>query len=265
MTPSPRRTDGTAADRSSERGGSPTPLARVERWPHGISRDARLRISDVLAELKDEFPAVSPSKLRFLEDQGLVEPVRTPSGYRQYSAADVERIRYILTQQRDSYMPLKVIGDKLAELDRGGHEQLPTLRAAGGGMPQLHDAGRSTVAELAAECATSADFVAGLVESGFVSLDRRGSAPASASVIVRAMVTLQEHGIEGRHLSAMLGAVRREVDLVAQAVAPITAKRTSTSSAHASALQGELAETLSAVHAALMRNAISELDGNLNL
>ena len=86
------------------------PAGEHEPWPRGISRRASMRISDVLAALQIEFPAVTTSKLRFLEEQGLVEPVRTAAGYRQYSPADIERLRFVLRQQRDRYMPLKVIG-----------------------------------------------------------------------------------------------------------------------------------------------------------
>src|SRR4051794_28328696 len=104
------------------------PAVQAEPWPRGISRRASMRISDVLASLQIEFPAVTTSKLRFLEEQGLVEPVRTAAGYRQYSPADIERLRFVLRQQRDRYMPLKVIGDRLAALD-AGEEDEPAPRA----------------------------------------------------------------------------------------------------------------------------------------
>ena len=104
------------------------PPATHEPWPRGISRRASMRISDVLASLQIEFPAVTTSKLRFLEEQGLVEPVRTAAGYRQYSPADIERLRFVLRQQRDRYMPLKVIGERLAALD-AGEEDEPAPRA----------------------------------------------------------------------------------------------------------------------------------------
>src|SRR3954466_15250595 len=80
---------------------------------------ATLTIGDVLAHLKVEFPDLTISKIRFLEDQGLGAPERTPSGYRKFSAGDVSRLRYVLSQQRDHYLPLRVIKDQLDAIDRG--------------------------------------------------------------------------------------------------------------------------------------------------
>ena len=85
---------------------------------HGTSA-ATLTIGDVLAHLKVEFPDLTISKIRFLEDQGLVQPERTASGYRKFSAGDVSRLRYVLSQQRDHYLPLRVIKDQLDAIDRG--------------------------------------------------------------------------------------------------------------------------------------------------
>ncbi len=76
-------------------------------------------IGEVIAELRPEFPDVAPSKLRFLESEGLVAPARLPNGYRKYTATHVQRLRVVLTLQRDQYLPLRVIKDKLAELDAG--------------------------------------------------------------------------------------------------------------------------------------------------
>ncbi len=81
-------------------------------------------IGDVLTELRDEFPDVTISKIRFLESQGLVEPERTPSGYRKFYAADVERLRFVLRQQREHFLPLKVIKERLDDADAAG--VLPT-------------------------------------------------------------------------------------------------------------------------------------------
>jgi DNA-binding transcriptional MerR regulator len=71
-----------------------------------------LGISEVLAQLRGEFPDISVSKIRFLETEGLIAPARSPSGYRRFGPADVERLRYILYAQRDQYLPLRVIGER---------------------------------------------------------------------------------------------------------------------------------------------------------
>ncbi|WP_234985762.1 MerR family transcriptional regulator [Demequina sp. NBRC 110051] len=96
------------------------PAAPLEgTWPHALSHEPLLRVSDVLGLVQSEFPALTPSKLRFLDSNGLVTPHRTPSGYRQYSPADVERVRFVLRQQRDHYRPLSVIASHLEALDEG--------------------------------------------------------------------------------------------------------------------------------------------------
>src|SRR5450631_4080681 len=79
-----------------------------------------LGISEVLAQLRAEFPDISVSKIRFLETEGLIAPARAPSGYRRFAAADVERLRYILTAQRDQYLPLRVIKERLGRSDQPG-------------------------------------------------------------------------------------------------------------------------------------------------
>ena len=78
-----------------------------------------MSIGEVLGALRPEFPDVTISKLRFLESEGLVEPARTPSGYRKFSHADLERLRYVLEAQRDHYLPLRVIKEHLDAMDRG--------------------------------------------------------------------------------------------------------------------------------------------------
>ena len=78
-----------------------------------------MSIGEVLSALRPEFPDVTISKLRFLESEGLVEPARTPSGYRKFSREDLERLRYVLEAQRDHYLPLRVIKEHLDAMDRG--------------------------------------------------------------------------------------------------------------------------------------------------
>ncbi|WP_426572862.1 MerR family transcriptional regulator [Aquihabitans sp. McL0605] len=83
-----------------------------------------LSIGEVLSLLQDEFPDVTISKIRFLESQGLIDPERTPSGYRKFYESDIDRLRWILVQQREHFLPLKVIKDRLADPDAGQGELL---------------------------------------------------------------------------------------------------------------------------------------------
>jgi DNA-binding transcriptional MerR regulator len=82
-----------------------------------MGEGAHLAIGEVLSQLQEEFPDVTISKIRFLESQGLIDPERTPSGYRKFYPADVERLRWILQEQRDSFLPLKVIKERLDDHD----------------------------------------------------------------------------------------------------------------------------------------------------
>lgn len=102
---------------------------------HGIAlTDSRLMsIGTVLNVLRDEFPEVTISKIRFLESEGLIEPQRTPSGYRKFSPDDVERLAHVLRMQRDHYLPLKVIKEQLDALERGEAITLPSAGRPGDG------------------------------------------------------------------------------------------------------------------------------------
>lgn len=104
------------------------------------ARAEHVSIGDVLNQLREEFPDITISKIRFLESQGLVEPERTPSGYRKFFPADVERLRFILRQQKDHFLPLKVIKDRLDEIDRAGGF------AATAGAPAGEEAGAASAA-----------------------------------------------------------------------------------------------------------------------
>ena len=86
---------------------------------------AHLSIGEVLSLLREEFADITISKIRFLESQGLVDPERTPSGYRKFYEDDVERLRWILRQQREHFLPLKVIKGRLSEADSDGELEAP--------------------------------------------------------------------------------------------------------------------------------------------
>src|SRR5918999_71069 len=107
-------------------------------------------IGEVLNQLKHDFEDISISKIRFLESEGLISPSRTESGYRKFSDDDVNRLRFILTAQRDHYLPLKVIREQLERLDSGQRPSAPTPPPPAG----LRDDGAgSSAARRAAEIA----------------------------------------------------------------------------------------------------------------
>src|SRR5205814_10619093 len=103
-----------------------------------VAKRTHSSIGDVLNQLRDEFPDITISKIRFLESQGLVDPERTPSGYRKFYPADVERLRFILRQQREHFLPLKVIKERLDEVDADGGFAV-TAPAEGAGADRIVD------------------------------------------------------------------------------------------------------------------------------
>lgn len=220
-----------------------------------------MRISDVLGELAPDFPALTPSKLRFLEDHGLVEPRRTPGGYRQYSRADVERLRYALRLQRDRYLPLKVIAAQLEALDAGQAEESLTPRLAtsdgeraGGTAP-----GRPSVDSVAEAAGAAPSLVAELVGSGVLNPDASGHLDAWAVDVVRAAAALAEHGVESRHLRAFRTSSDRQAAVVEQIVAPLRGHRAVTAQAHAASVAAEVGELCAQLHTALLRSAVARL------
>ncbi len=220
-----------------------------------------MRISDVLDTLSTDFPALTPSKLRFLEEQGLVEPRRSPGGYRQYSLADVERVRYVLREQRDKYLPLKVIGEQLTALDRGEvlEPLQPRLATSDGEAPAPLRPARHTAASLARAAGADESLVTGLIEAGVISQGASGLLEPWTVEIVRAASSLAEHGIEPRHLRAFRAAADRQLDVVEQIVAPVRAQRAVAAQAHAATLAAEVGELCARLHTALLRAGVVEL------
>ncbi|WP_235915532.1 transcriptional regulator FtsR [Puerhibacterium puerhi] len=233
-----------------------------EPWPRGISRQPTMRISDVLAALSPEFGQVSHSKLRFLEEQGLIHPVRTPSGYRQYSPADVERLRFVLAEQRDSYLPLKVIKERLAAMDAGEEPApVPAPRLAGGSADRSAEPARPrwTVESVAQAAGVDEAFVRSLVSSGLLHESATGQLDAAAPDVVRTATRLAEYGIEPRHLRPLRTAADRSVDLVDQVVAPYRRQQTGSARAQADTLAEELGELLARLHTVWVRRGVDDL------
>ena len=224
---------------------------------------ARRSIGQVLPLLKSEFPDISISKIRFLESEGLVAPERAPSGYRRYSEADVDRLRYILRMQRDHYLPLKVIRENLAMMDRG--IEAPTADTPAAQAPAANPKPVS-VPETGPPAPESPRpikltrreliQVSGLSEATLIELERqqmvvprRGSLYYGREALTLCVVArkLQGFGMDSRHLRAIKQAAEREAGLVEQAVRPHLVR-----SANPAQTLRDVSQLVVHAHAALM-------------
>lgn len=225
-----------------------------------------MSIGAALGILHREFPAASVSKIRFLEEQGLVRPHRTPSGYRSYSQADVERLRFVLAAQRDSFLPLKVIRERLAELDAGvSSVPAPGARVVteDGELVVADGPERYTAEQMAEASGQPLEQIESLIAAGVLVADAGGRFPSALLPVAKLGADLAEHGIDARHLRAIRTAAERQVDLIEQVIAPVLSVRSGPSSAGARAraqtMAGDLAETLSQLHTALVRAGTDRL------
>jgi DNA-binding transcriptional MerR regulator len=216
-----------------------------------------MSIGEVLAELRVDYPDTTISKLRFLEAEGLVEPSRTPAGYRKYTRADVARLRYVLAAQRDHYLPLRVIREQLAAIDRGETPVLVAVPPPGPASrpePESRPADeRLTRAELLARAGVDEDTLADLETHGVVGREPGGWYPAAAVDVAAAAGALAEFGLEARHLRAYRVAADRDVGLFAQLVAPMARGSGPDARARADEAVRELSALTQRLHAALVR------------
>ncbi|WP_338066374.1 MerR family transcriptional regulator [Nocardioides speluncae] len=226
----------------------------------------RMNIGQVLDLLRSEFPGVSIPKIRFLEDKGLISPERTPAGYRKFSSADIQRLRYILTMQRDHYLPLKVIGQHLDAMDRGLEPPpiesvvptVPKVALASDGLPSASSfTNRSDLRlsrkELLKTAEVSEELLAQLENFGLVRSSHTGHYDSEALVVAKTASELADFGFEPRHLRAFKTAADREVGLVEQVVAPLKRGRDTSAQARAEDAVGEIAALSVRLHATLVK------------
>ena len=238
------------------------------------STRARLSIGEVLEQLRGDFPGLNISKIRFLEAEGLIEPERTPSGYRKFAASDVDRLRYVLTCQREHYLPLKVIREHLDAIDRGleppalngaAGPQVPRVVLDGDGYPTADafrpDAQGAELRLSRRELVSAAEIDDALLEQletfGLVR-PRQGRAPydGEALMVAKTAGELAAFGLEPRHLRAFKTAADREVGLVEQVVSPMRRGRDSSASARAEDAIAQLAALSVRLHATLVKAAL---------
>ncbi len=194
-------------------------------------------IGEVIAQLRSEFPDISVSKIRFLESEGLIQPARSPSGYRKFGPTDVDRLRYILTAQRDRYLPLRVIKDQL-------------------------DADQPTTGPLSRRELVEAT---GIDEAKLTELEDFGLVlrsgrlyPPEALEAVRAVAALSRYGVQARHLRVLRASAEKQTALVEQVVAPILRQRSPGARSRASVTAQDIASLVLAAHAALIEMMLAD-------
>ncbi|KIF73448.1 MerR family transcriptional regulator [Streptomyces sp. 150FB] len=231
---------------------------------HGTAPTAEplVSIGAVLNHLRDEFPEVTISKIRFLEAEGLVEPRRTPSGYRKFSPEDVERLAQVLRMQRDHYLPLKVIREHLDASERGERPRIPgpqrelpdgSWEDAEGETPTAARIGR---AELLAAAEVGESALDEWEAYGLITPMPEGGYDSESVTVAKLVADLGKFGLEPRHLRVMKAAAEREAGLVEQVVSPLRRHRNPQTRAHAEATTRELASLSVRLHAALVRTAL---------
>ncbi|CAD5997373.1 MerR family transcriptional regulator [Agreia sp. COWG] len=222
----------------------------------GSASPALLSIGQVLARLTPEFPDLSPSKLRFLEERGLVRPARTQSGYRKFCQQDVERIRLVLTMQRDRYLPLVVIKSYLDDVDAGLGPLFPGAQTDHG--PSMLPSGRRLSRdELIREAGATPMLLQDAVSASVIMPgDTFGDDSLS---VLKALVELQRCGIEPRHLRGFRAAAERELGLIESALIPVSRRKDPSSRARAAELAVEIAGQLEVVRSSLIRQALGRL------
>jgi len=245
----------------------------------GAHARSSLSIGEVLGQLRPEFPDITISKIRFLEAEGLIHPERTPSGYRKFSAADVARLRFVLAEQRDHYLPLRVIKEHLDAIDRGleppergpgtATRRGPRALSVAEGLPGP-DAFRPEPSEvrlsreeLLASAGLEPEQLDQLEQFGLLARRGKGGTyDGDALTVASCVAEMARYGIEPRHLRAYRTAADREIGLFEQVVTPLMRQRNPEARGRADEAVRELAALSIQLHATLVRAGLrAELGG----
>lgn len=235
-----------------------------------------MSIGAVLDLLRPDFPDVTISKIRFLEAEGLVTPDRSPSGYRRFTAYDCARLRFILTAQRDQYLPLKVIkaqldahpdGDlpeqnssypapRLVPLGGSGRPDGAARRPDGAAAPTQVRLSRE---DLLARSGVDEALVTALCRAGIITTGPGGFFDEHAVTIAHCAAALGEYGVEPRHLRAFRSAADRQSDLIAQIAGPVGKAGRTGARDRADDLAREVAALAITLHTSLIKSAVRDV------
>lgn len=244
-------------------------MTQPEPVPAGMS------IGAVLDLLRPDFPDVTISKIRFLEAEGLVTPQRSAAGYRRFTAYDCARLRFVLTAQREQYLPLKVIK---AQLDAQPDGELPALGSAyavprlvqvsGGADPDSDHAGAEAVApaqirlsreDLLSRSGIDNAMLTALVTAGVIKPGPAGFFDEHSVTIAQCARALADYGVEPRHLRAFRSAADRQSDLIAQIAGPVAAAGKAGARDRADDLAREVAALAITLHTSLIKSAVRDV------
>ena len=219
-----------------------------------------MSIGEVLKLLTPDFPDITLSKIRYLESEGLVFPQRTSSGYRKYVNADVERLHYVLTTQKKTYMPLKQIKKQLDAMD--SCSVIPITKAATAqtiispeefrkpAITRLSDV------EIAEKAGVELQFVIDLANVGIIGPDQSGFFTADDIQVVSTASALSEFGIDARHLKSVKNAASRQADLISQVVTPLVRSNKDGAREQAEEMSRQMSALVVSLHAVLVKNEL---------
>ncbi len=220
-------------------------------------------IGEVINLLRPEFPDVSVSKVRFLESRGLIQPGRSASGYRMFTDDDVQRIQYVLTEQRDHYLPLKVIKSKLSAWDKG--TESPVVPDSGP-PPESYFASSGvslSTREILRSSGLSADQLEAIETEGVIDpTDLPDGTPVYTDAdlqIARAAHRLLSRGLEPRHLRGIRLSADRQTDLLGQLVAPLLRHRNPDNQRRSSEILADTSEASAIIQETLVRSRLRKL------
>jgi DNA-binding transcriptional MerR regulator len=204
---------------------------------------AYLGIGEVLVELRSEFPDISVSKIRFLEAEGLISPARSPSGYRRFAPNDVDQLKFILTAQRDQYLPLRVIKERLDDRASKGRGPARTEMVSRRELLEASGIEEELLDELE---------VHGLIR-------RSGRLYGQDALDVASTIALlASYGVQPRHLRGARTTAERDVALIEQVVAPTLRQRSAQARDDAARIAGQIAQLLIRLHGAMIEAGLAE-------
>lgn len=214
-------------------------------------------IGDVLKQLKPDFPDVTVSKIRYLESEGLISPRRSQSGYRRFSPDDIQRLRYILTHQRDNYYPLKVIREQLEAMDSGKVTPVTAKKPVAGAMSadelRTFENRRLTRADLTARAGVEDSFIGSLIRMGLITADQSGFFSVDDASIVQLAHRLTEFGLDSRHLKALMTVAHRQMDLISRVSDPLAHARDENARQRAEETAREVSALVLSLNAAIVK------------